>query len=179
MEGILHRALALVVSLYCNLFPPPDVPLSKHGNVHPQIPVQTYQVVATCLRGPWLTEVTGTATWVLGAGEQTRRARNREADRQTYRQNRQKEVSDICSGQLMTPGWPGGVRGDRGQKRVDNSHKCCNGWYFEFNSLPGSARLNWFIISYHFTQNFPFYMLFWFSAELSDNGRRWLLLEPL
>lgn len=38
MEGILHRALALVVSLYCNLFPPPDVPLSKHGNVHPQIP---------------------------------------------------------------------------------------------------------------------------------------------
>lgn len=114
-----------------------------------------------------------------GAGEQTRRARNREADRQTYRQDGQKEVSDICSGQLMTPGWPAGVRGDRGQKRVDNSHKCCNGRYFEFNSLPGSARLHWFIISYHFTQNFPFYMLFWFSAELSDNGWRWLLVEPL
>lgn len=41
---------------------------------------------------------------VGGAGEQTRRARNREADRQTYRQDGQKEVSDICSGQLMTPG---------------------------------------------------------------------------
>lgn len=48
MEGILRRALALVVSLYCNLFPSPDVPLSKHGNAHPQIPVQTYRMVATC-----------------------------------------------------------------------------------------------------------------------------------
>lgn len=89
MEGILHRALALVVSLYCNLFPPPDVPLSKHGNAHPQIPVQTYQVVATCLRGPWPTEVTGTVTRVLGVGEQTRK---READRKTDRRRCQTYV---------------------------------------------------------------------------------------
>lgn len=91
-----------------------------------------------------------------GAGEQTRRPRNREADWATRQTDRQKEVLDICSRQLMTPAWPGAVRGDWGQKGVDNSHKCCNGWYFEFNSLPGSARLIWFIISYHFTQNFPF-----------------------
>lgn len=30
--------MALVVSLYCNLFPSPDVPLSKHGNVRPRNP---------------------------------------------------------------------------------------------------------------------------------------------
>lgn len=112
----------------------------------------------------------GTATRVLGAGEQTRRARKREAERQTVRQDRHKEVSDICSRQLMTPGWPGGVRGAWGQKRVDNSHKCCNGWYFEFNSVPGSVCLNWFIVSYHFTQNFPFICFVWFSAELSSKG---------
>jgi len=42
---------------------------------------------------------------------------------------RETEISDICSHQLTTPGWPGGVRGDRGHIGADNSHKCCNGWY--------------------------------------------------
>lgn len=80
IEGNLHRAL--LVYLYCNLSPPPDVPLSKHGNIHPEIPVQTYQVVATYWHGPWPIEVSGTVTRVLGVGEQTRK---RDTDRKTDR----------------------------------------------------------------------------------------------
>lgn len=75
MEGILRRALALVVSLYCNLFPPPDVLLSKHCSDHPQIPRQTYQVVAACLCGHWSTQVTPTVTRVLGVRQRPRRGR--------------------------------------------------------------------------------------------------------
>lgn len=138
----------------------------------PKSPVQTYQVVATCLRGARPTEVTGTVTWALGVGEQTRK---RDADRQ---KDRQTEVSDICWGQLTTPGWPGGVRGDRGQKGVDNSHKCCNGWYFEFNSLPGSARLVWFIVSYLFTQNFPLTCSFDSVLRFPTRGEDDFLVEP-
>lgn len=49
MEGILRRALALVVSLYCNLFPPPDVPLSKHGNDHPSNPPDKHIKWSICV----------------------------------------------------------------------------------------------------------------------------------
>lgn len=86
MEGILHRALALVVSLYCNLFPPPDVPLSKHANVQPEIPIQTYQVVSTCFRGPRLTEATGDSDTSVGgwrADKEGKKERSRETDRPT------------------------------------------------------------------------------------------------
>lgn len=157
MEGILHRALALVVSLYCNLFPSPDVPLSKHCNVHPQILAQTYQVVATCLRGTRWAEVTAAVTRVSGGWE---------ADRErTEERSRQTEMSDTCSRQLTTPGWPGGVRGDCGQKGVDNSHKCCNGWYFEFSSLLGSERPELIYRILAFNTEFFSYMLVWLRAD--------------
>lgn len=85
-------------------------------------------------------------------------------EKQTERQTT--EVSDICSRQLMTPGWPGGVRGDWGPKGVDNSHKCCNGWYFKFNSFPGSDLLYPIL----FTQNFLFTCFFDLVLNVSTRG---------
>lgn len=76
------------------------------------------------------------------------------------------EMSDICSRQLTTPGWPGGVRGDRGHEGADNSHKCCNGWYFKFNSLLGSECLSWFIVSFFsFFLNTKLFLLYAFVGQ--------------
>lgn len=47
MEGILNRALALVGSVYCNLFPSPDVHLSKHGNAHPPLNISSGRYMFT------------------------------------------------------------------------------------------------------------------------------------
>ena len=170
MEGILHRALALVVSLYCNLFPPPDVPLSKHGNVHPQIPHTNISSGRNMFTRSTADRSDRDGDMSVGGWRTDEEERRRQTDRQ---KDRQTEVSDICWGQLTTPGWPGGVRGDRGQKGVDNSHKCCNGWYFEFNSLPWICTPGLIYCILPFYTEFSSYMLFWFSAVLSDKGWRW------
>lgn len=176
MEGILRRALALVVSLYCNLFPPPDVRLSEHGNIHPQIPVQTYQVVATCLRARRPIGVTGTATWRLGdwrSGKDNKEDRSRQTEwpmRQT--------VEGV--GHMLTPAddirmtWrsKGRSGAETGCETPTNAVMVDT---LEFSSLPGSARLRWFIVSYHFTRNITFICFFWSSAELSNDGERWVL----
>lgn len=137
MEGILHRALALVVSLYCNLSPH-QMFLSQNTVMFiPKSP---------CKRIKWSLHVyagRGRQKWQQRWHEFWGRAKKGEADRQT-------KMSDTCSRQLMTPGWPGGVRGDRGQKGVDNSHKCCNGWYFELSSFWGPECLTWFIVKPEF-----------------------------
>lgn len=91
MEGILCRAL--VVSLYCNLSPHQ---MFLHLNTvmfiskSPRKRIKWSQHVYV-RRGP--TEVMGKVTAALGAGERARR-----------RIGGQKEVLDMCTRQLMTPG---------------------------------------------------------------------------
>lgn len=108
MEGIRHWALALVISLYCNLFPSPDVALSKHGEVHPQTHIQTYQMLTTCWREPGPTEVTGT----VGDTSEEFWRRDR-GDRSEWSRQTDGHVRHMLR-QLTTPTWPAPVRGDRG-----------------------------------------------------------------
>lgn len=171
MEGILRRALALVVSLYCNLFPPPDVRLSEHGNIHPQIPVQTYQVVATCLCARRPIGVTGTVTWRLGDWR-SGRDHKEERSRQTERPRRQ-TVEGV--GHMLTPA--DDTRMTRRRKGRSGAQTGCEtptnavmADTLEFSSLPGSARLSWFIVSYHFSFICFFLIQCWAFQQLRKMG---------
>lgn len=164
MEGILHRAL--VVSLYCNLFPLPDVPLSKHGNVHPRNPC------ANISSGCYM------FTWGMA------KRRDREGDRSSggWRTDKEgkeekKRQTDEDVRHMLTPAddtrmtWrsEGRSRPERGC----NSHKCCNGWYFEFSSFEVWTDLLYLSVV---TQKCSYKCYFDLEPNISV---RWHLVVPL
>lgn len=120
--------------------------------------------------------VTGTATWRLGdwrSGKDNKEERSRQTEwpmRQT--------VEGV--GHMLTPAddirmtWrsKGRSGAETGCETPTNAVMVDT---LEFSSLPGSARLSWFIVSYHFTRNITFICFFWSSAELSNDGERWVL----
>lgn len=143
MEGILRRAL--VVSLYCNLSPHQ---MFLHLNTVMFIPKSPRK------RIKWSQHVYVHQGW--------QKWRQKWQEHWGWEgEEGQKQWTEGGVGHMCMPADDSGLtcrsKGRTGgRKGVDNSHKSCNVWYFEFSSVPGSARLEWFIVSFHFTQNFSF-----------------------